>query len=287
MNMAEMAQYPLYTFGGSGPVIHLAVANGFPPQTYRPLLAPFADAYRVVCLPPRALWPQTGPPPAQPGSWRELADDLLAGLRAHNLEGVIAVGHSFGGVASLLAVLDEPERFRALILLDPTILPPHVMDAVRAVREQGGELRLPLVEGALKRRRRFANAEEAFAYWRGKPLFSDWSDSALWLYTESMTRPAAGGDLELTWSPAWEAYYYQSIYADTWRDLPRLDGLLPVLIVGGETTDTFVAEARERAQALLPTARFVTIAGHGHLFPHSAPDETRRVIREWLTSVGA
>jgi pimeloyl-ACP methyl ester carboxylesterase len=281
-----MCAQSLFEFGGQGPALHLAVANGFPPLTYRPLLEPLLDSYRVISLPPRALWPGIGAPPEQPGSWRELADDLLAGLRQHNLTDVIAVGHSFGGVASLLAALAEPQRFRALILLDPTIFPPPVMDAIRALRQQDGEARLPLVETALKRRSRFADADEAFAYWRGKMLFSDWSAAALRLYTESMTRPTDEGDLTLTWSPAWEAYYYQSIYADTWDDLPRLDGLLPTLVIAGETTTTFVHEARDLAREVLPRAAHATIAGHGHLFPHSAPGETARVIRDWLCASG-
>lgn len=281
-----MQAYPLFEFGGEGPALHLAVANGFPPRTYRPLLLPLTDTYRVLSLPPRPLWPGMGEPPARTGSWRELADDLLAGLRQRGLTDVIAVGHSFGGVASLLAVLAEPGRFRGLILLDPTILPPLAMDAIRALREHDNAARLPLVEGALNRRSRFASFDEAFAYWRGKALFSDWSDAALRLYTESMTRPAADGGLELTWSPAWEAYYYQSVYTDSWDELPRLDGLLPTLVIGGETTTTFTADAREMARALLPRAAHATIAGHGHLFPHSAPGETERVIRGWLRASG-
>lgn len=281
-----MQTHPLFDFGGAGPALHLAVANGFPPHTYRPLLAPLTADYRVLSLPPRALWPGVGAPPAQAGSWRELADDLLAGLRQHNLTDVIAVGHSFGGVASLLAVLAEPRRFRALILLDPTILPPPVADAIRALRQQGDGARLPLVDGALSRRSRFADLDEAFAYWRDKALFSDWPDAALRLYAESMTRPTGSGDLTLTWSPAWEAYYYQSVYTDAWDDLPRLAGLLPTLVIGGETTTTFTAEARDRARALLPGAAHVTIGGHGHLFPHSAPAETERVIRDWLKASG-
>src|SRR5262245_22227216 len=111
----------LYEFGGKpdAPVMHLAVANGFPPQTYIPLFQPFTERYRVVSLPPRALWSGQHDP-SETGSWRALADDLLAGMETHKLNNVIAVGHSFGGVASALAAIKQPQRFRALILLDPT-----------------------------------------------------------------------------------------------------------------------------------------------------------------------
>src|SRR5690606_10588078 len=145
----------------------------------------------------------------------ELADDLLAGMHQHNLHDVIAVGHSFGAVVSLLSVLEEPGRFRALVMLDPTILPVPLMQGIQALRTQGKAPRIPLVEGALSRRNRFANAEEAYHYWRGKPLFKDWADDTVRLYAEGLTRPAADGDgVELAWLREWEAYYYLSIYGD-------------------------------------------------------------------------
>jgi pimeloyl-ACP methyl ester carboxylesterase len=272
---------PIYEYGGAGTVIHMALANGFPPQTYKPLLDPLTAHYRVVSLPPRALWPGIGAPPEQVGTWRELADDLVAGIRHYGLKDVIAIGHSFGGIASLLAVLQAPELFRGLCLLDPTILAPQMMDAVKALRQQGKPPRIPLVDGALNRRSQFASHEEAFAYWRGKPLFQDWSDEALWLYTDSMTRPAETG-FQLTWPPVWEAYYYMSLYPYIWDDLPRLNGLLPVLVVQGEKTDAFAAELAEKVREILPGAAHVTLPRYGHLFPQAAPDATRRVIEDWL-----
>jgi pimeloyl-ACP methyl ester carboxylesterase len=90
---------PLIELGGRGALVHVAPANGFPPHSYRPAVEPLLPDHRVVSLPPRALWPEAGAPPAAPGSWTTLADDLLAGIRAHDLPPLIAVGHSFGGIA--------------------------------------------------------------------------------------------------------------------------------------------------------------------------------------------
>ena len=52
---------PLYDFGGEkdAPPTHIAVANGFPPETYIPLVRPLLEDYHVVSLPPRAMWPAT------------------------------------------------------------------------------------------------------------------------------------------------------------------------------------------------------------------------------------
>lgn len=263
----------------------LAPANGFPPETYRPALAPVLTRHRVVSLPPRAMWEDAGPPPDAPGSWTTLADDLLEGLALHRLPPVIGIGHSFGAVAELLAVTKDPGRFRALALLDPTILPPVFMDELREQRRRGEMSFRPLVQGARKRRHRFATEAEAFDYWRGKPLFSDWSDDAVWRYVRAMLKPADGGGFTLAWSPAWEAHYYESFYPDSWDAVGRLDPALPILIVGGGTTDTFLPESAALLRERLPRARHVTIPGYGHLFPQAAPEVTGRILADWIGSV--
>jgi pimeloyl-ACP methyl ester carboxylesterase len=277
----------LYEFGGQGPIIHLAVANGFPPETYRPMLSPLTVNYRAISILPRALWM----PPQDPRlfrSWRTTKDDILAGLRASNSSDVILLGHSMGGIASMLAALDEPERFRALIMLDPTVLPPNTLRLAAAVRILGLHGRMPIVTRALRRRSEFSSVDEAFAYWRPKPLFADWPDDALRLYTESATRPASPNGqnpvgIELRWSAAWEAQYFKTLFTASWRVLPRLRRLsLPMLIIRGRETDTFTPATAARVQALLPNIPQVEIAGHGHLFPQSAPLETARIIAEWL-----
>ena len=266
--------------------MHLALANGFPPQTYQPVMQPFVDRFRVVSLPPRALWLDPPPPESAP-SWRTLADDLLAGFDAYGLDAMVGVGHSFGGIATVLAAIAQPKRFRALVLLDPTMLSPHVNKLVDDARAAGTDHRMPMVEAALRRRSRFAGHDEAFAYWRDKPLFADWSDDVLRLYVESLTRPADDGDgLTLTWSPEWEAHYYRTLFTEIWDELPRLGSALPVLAVRGTATNAFVAESAQAFREALPHATLVEIEGHGHLFPHSAPDQTHAIIASWLAEQG-
>lgn len=274
---------PLLELGGSGPLLHLACANGFPPESYAPLLAPFLPRHRVVCFPPRALWPGIGSPPEEAGSWWELAEDLLSGLEAHDLTAVIGVGHSFGAVATMLAATREPSRFRALVMLDPTMFPPDQMAEVEASRARGEEPRFPLVEGALKRRGRFTTPEEAFHYWRRRPLFTDWSDDALRRYVAAMLVPSDdGGGYRLRWTPAWEAWYYRSFYPGSWRDLERLDPHLPVLVVRGARSDTFFPESEAEFRRRRPETSFAVLPDHGHLFPLAAPATTAEMMQQWL-----
>ncbi len=277
--------HPLLEFGGRGPVLLVAPANGFPPGTYTPILQPLTAHFRVVCLPPRAMWPDAGDPPTEPGSWATIAEELLQGMALHGLTEVIGLGHSFGSVALLLAAVRERARFRGLCLLDPTIPPPPLLERMRETAEATGRSRR-MATKARSRRAEFRDPDEAFAYWRQKPLFADWSDDALWLYTHSVLRPsAAGSGFQLSWSAEWEAHYYESLYTGTWGDIERLDATLPLLVIGGAASDTYSPDAAGLLQAELPHARFETVAGYGHLFPQAAPDATRAILENWLRRV--
>ncbi len=278
--MSSSSRPPLYEFGGSGPVIHLAVANGFPPQTYRPLMDTFTRTHRVLSLPPRPLWPDETPPDHLV-NWRDsVAQDLLAGLHVYDLRDAVAIGHSFGGVATMIAAISEPERFRAVILLDPTILPHWAMCSIRAARFLRYDRAEFLARRAEKRRFHFASHDEAFAYFRPKTLFADWSDEALRGYVETMSSDESG--VTLAWSREWEAYIFRTLYTGSWRDLPHLRDKMPLLLVRGETSNTLFPRAANHIRRILPEMDYAEIPGHGHLFPQSAPEATYRILHDWL-----
>lgn len=263
------------------PLLHIMPANGFPPQTYLPMLR-FLREYRAVCLPPRALWGDEAPPAAY-RSWKADADDLLSGIASHGLGDIVLVGHSLGGIVSLLALLKSPERFRALIMLDPVILPQPMLDMLWQAREEGKAGELPLVKGALRRRTVFDSREDALRRFSAKRVFADWDEEALRLYVDHGLQPRAEGQgYELRWSRAWEAHYFSTVYRDIWRDLPKLNGVAPTLIMRASHSDTFPDAAYVKAQALLPEIDFHEMKGQGHLFPQAAPQETADIIREWL-----
>ncbi len=272
---------PLLEFGGRGKPLHIAVANGFAPDTYLPMLASLSQRFRMISLPPRPLW-ENPPPPESIRTWGDLADDLLVGLRDHDLRDVVAVGHSLGALTSLIAASRDASRFRALVLLDPTLLPRRITFASQVMRWLGQSHRIPLAKQALNRKARFATLDEAFAYWRPKRLFSDWSDAALRVYTESALRPATEGGYTLRWLPAWEARIFSSPHPISARILVQAGSKLPILTIRGGTSTTLTPTAAARLRAALPEMAYAEIAGHGHLFPQSAPEAAGQIIAEWV-----
>lgn len=275
--------YPIHHFGGTGAIVHLAVANGFPPQVYEPMLRPLTETHRVVCLPPRALWPDEQPP-VELHQWDTMADDMLAGMREHHLADVIAIGHSMGGIASLIAAVREPERFKALILLDPTVFLPQWLEAMEQMQRDGSIRDFPMATAALRRRRYFESAEAAFESWREKPLFQDWPDETLRLYATYGTRPIEDRPShELVWSPEWEAYYFCTAFTRTWEVARYLSRQIPLLVIRGAESDTFMSETATLLHETWLWMNYVEVPDHGHLFPMSAPEATGRIINEWVT----
>ncbi|NLF13171.1 MAG: alpha/beta hydrolase [Anaerolineaceae bacterium] len=269
----------LEDLGGQGPVLHLAHGNGFPPGTYRLFAQALAARHHVVALPARPLWP--GSSPGDAPTWRTMAGDLRRGMEAMASNGIVAVGHSLGGVLTLWAALERPDLFRAVVLVDPVILPSHWLLALRLARALGLHSWVPLVRATVRRRRTWPDEQACFDHYRHKPLFARWSDEALWDYVRAATRQAGDG-LVLRYPPEWEAHIFATVPAGIWRDVPRLR--VPCLVLRGEHSRTFVPGALARVARLLPEARIATLRGAGHLLPMERPSETAAAILDFLTN---
>jgi pimeloyl-ACP methyl ester carboxylesterase len=272
----------LHNFGGDGPLIHLAHANGFPPGTYRLLAETLTPGYRVIALPARPLWP--GSQPQSAPTWSPLTTDLIEGLDGLGLSGIIGIGHSLGGVLTMWAAIQRPDLFRAVILIDPVILPPTWLWVLRLLRALGLEQRQPLVQGTLRRRHTWPSRRACYEQFRSRSFFAAWPDDAIWDYVNSGTRPRDEGLVELRYPVAWEARLFATAPTDIWRDVPRLS--VPALIVRGADSNTFQISAQKRMARRLPQARFVTIPDAGHLVPMERPAETGAAIRAFLEQPG-
>ena len=260
------------------PLINLAYANGFPPQTYHEALKPLFDRYHVVALAERPLWGDC--PPESIHAWQQFGDDLLDGLASLTDQPIIGIGHSFGGVATTYAAIKRPERFSRLVLIDPTFLPPHWLLAAWLTRRLGIRLRQGLIDGALRRRRTWDSTEVAYEYFRSKRLFARSSDAVVRAYAESITAPGDDGSVHLVWTPEWEAQIYRTLATDVWT-LPRRIKQ-PLMVLRGEASDTFLKSSAALFHLLNPRANMIDVSGAGHLVPQDQPEQVGKLIAEFL-----
>ena len=256
------------------PLLHLAHANGFPPETYRRVVEPLLPHYHVVSLLARPLWGTT--PPEWLKSWHQLADDLRVGLKELGAQEVVGVGHSLGGVMTLYAVIAEPELFSHVVLIDPTMLSPQLLWRFKLMKLVGLEARKFLIRGALRRKRNWENAQEAYEFFRGRQLFKTWSDETVKAYTASMTAPSPEGGVYLIYPPEWEARIYKTIPTDIWKFANKLTR--PTLVIRGETSNTFTIDSEKAFRKADPKAEIKVIPGAGHLVAQERPKE----VGEWI-----
>lgn len=266
--------------GGAGPTLQLAPANGFPPEAYRPLAAALGARYRVLGYRPRPLWDGSQPTIR---SWHELADDMLAAMERELAEPVIGAGHSLGGILTLYSALRQPERFRGVALIDPVIMPRHLLPLLWLGRQVGLHRHHPLARGAARRRASFASAEEARARYQGRGLFAAFAPEALEGYLEGGLRPAPDGGLTLAWPREWEAHIFSLAPVDTWRAVQRLR--TPLLLVRGTNSDMLIDRSWRSLRRMLPHAHMVEIPG-GHMVPMERPAAVAAAILEWADGLG-
>ncbi len=272
---------PFTTHNEGNPLV-FAHANGYPPACYAPLYEQLVG-HQVLAIRQRPLW--EGSNPEELKDWRPLSDDLIRFLDEQKLDKATVVGHSVGGIATLRAAINHPERFERIVLLDPVLFMPVFIRGYRLIHALGlGPKLHPLVPAAQRRRRTFKDRETIFKSYRQKKVFRYLDDSALKAYIEGITCPDSDG-FKLCYSAEWEVQIYVSgVWRDMeiWRALPQLN--VPLLIVRGEKTDTFFENTAQLVKKKLPSAKIVTIPETSHLLPLENPEAVANEIRNFITS---
>lgn len=164
-------------FGGEGPVLHFAHANGYPPRIYRKLLLPFTAHFRVIAMHQRPLWPGTGPMATR--NWKEMAKDMIAFFEEQKINQVIGMGHSMGAVVSLYAAQKRPDLFQKLVFIEPVFLPPNLVRWTQLIPMFWRRRMTPPAIISSKRRDTWPSKAEAFDFFRSKKVFSLISDEVL------------------------------------------------------------------------------------------------------------
>jgi len=233
----------------------------------------------------RPLWPKSNPEEIE--DWTPFTNDLLQFLDERKFGPVIGMGHSIGAIVTLRAALREPERFRALVLMDPVLFPRYFMLEWNLMRMLGLGYRLhPLINGAVKRRREFDDLDKVFEGYRRRDIFRFFTDDNLRIFIAGMTKPRPDSGYELVYSPEWEArVYYTGIWRDwdLWNSLAKLE--IPTLIIRGAETDTFWASTARSVQRLNRRIRIVALEKSTHLLPLERPREVFEIAQSFLKEI--
>jgi pimeloyl-ACP methyl ester carboxylesterase len=250
-----------YLERGSGPPLLLIAGIPAIADDWDPLARALAPSRRVIAYDNRGSGSSTVTP--GPYTTRQLAGDAVALLDALAIERADVFGMSMGGMIAQELALGWPERVRRLIL---GCTHAGIAHAARPPREAG----------------------LAFAM-----QTDDWSERIRALVPFAF---AAGVDPELlsafvakksadVQDPAGYAAQIQAVLAHETAE--RLGEIaLPTLILTGDDDRVIPGASSELLRERIPGARLETIAGTGHLFFVERPEQTRRLIEEFLDGNG-
>jgi pimeloyl-ACP methyl ester carboxylesterase len=272
-----------------GPLLLHAHANGYPPEVYRSFLAFFLDRYQTRAVYLRPFWPGSDPKALR--DWRLFRDDYIEALPSHleaaGSEVLIGMGHSLGGMTTLMAAIEEPERFQALVLIEPTLFPSWMGFLMRIMAPFNLFRHVhPLVRRTLRRKTTFPDQETMYQNYRRKPIFAAIPDQVLRDYVSGLASPQADGTIRLRYTPDWEVGVYEtggSADSYVWKNLPNIP--CPVLILRGEKSDTLSLKTMERIARRLPRGEALTIPSVGHLLPLEEPEQLAGIILDFLEKV--
>jgi pimeloyl-ACP methyl ester carboxylesterase len=267
-------------WGGKGPLAHFAHATGLCAGTYTPLAERLTPYLKILGMDDRGHGGTKAPAnPQELKNWDIFVDDLERFVE--NLgEPVIAMGHSRGATVSLLLAIKRPDLIRKLILIDPTILPFSWMWWWYIAKLTGLARFVPIIATAAKRRSEWPDQKSMLETYQVKPVFQTWQDGFLDAYTKDGTVKAEDGMIRLCCHPSWESKCFAVCPHDIWRYVSRLQK--PALVLYGAESDTFLASAAKRFKAKVPGAALRCFKDAGHFVPMQRPDETVKVILDFL-----
>ena len=253
------------------PIVHFSHGNSFPAGSYRQFLQQLEDVYDVHAV------DMYGHDPEYPvtDGWSNLVDQLIARIEAYG-EPVILLGHSLGGMLSLMAAYKRPELVRCVVMLDSPVVAGWRAALWRLAKGQGWGHRFS--PGQLSRRRRnvWPDRAAAHAHFAGKPLFAAFAPGVLDDYLEHGLEAHPDGGVQLRFSREVETEIYNALP----HHLGGLTGKpfpVPIGFIGARDS-VELRQAGLKATRRLVGEHFVEIDG-GHLFPLESPSSAAQLTR--------
>lgn len=267
-------------WGGDGPLTHIAHATGFCAGVYDPLAQILVSRLALVGMDHRGHGRTSASAnPKHLKSWNTFADDL--GNFFQKIKGpVIAIGHSLGAVSSMMLAAKNPDLIRALILIDPTIMPQSLNLVLFLCQRLGLTKMFPIVSGAARRNPIWPDRATIMNAYSHKPPFNKWDEGFLKAYVNYGFKDIESGHVKLRCEPAWESRCFSTCPAGIWKKAGKLK--TPVLIIYGSLSDVFLEGCARKFKLECPSVELKRIEGIGHFVPMEKPDQTAQSIFEFL-----
>jgi pimeloyl-ACP methyl ester carboxylesterase len=261
--------------------LHFAHANSYPAGTYRLFFEQLKKHYDVQALPLHAHDPAY---PVDDG-WKSLGRELTDTLAQRYTEPVILVGHSMGGILSLLAAHNRPDLVRCVVLLDSPIVGGWRAAMLRVMKAFNFEHKKAPSRYSIKRRNAWPDRPSAYRHFAERRIFAAWPPEVLHDYVDSGIKDSgndSASGVTLRFSREIETDIYRTIPNDLGH-LTQQNFPVPVGFVGGIDSVECRLAGLEATRRLVGE-NFIQIPG-GHLFPMTTPKEAAEATHKMIEKI--
>lgn len=267
-----------HIFGNEeGEEIQFLHANAYTPGCYTKFFTGLKD-YKITAPAQRPLW--AGSDASKLKKWHLFVDDIVDHMVAKNRKGVIGMGHSMGGVVTLLASVRHPELFSRIVLIDPVILPGSITSLLSYLPYSLITRINPMVKIAAKRRDTWANRKDAELYFLTKKVYQRFDSDVLQDFINYGLTESKDG-VRLAYPREWESAVYASA-PNLWQVLKKVP--CPITIIRAEHSDVINDERWERIKKIVPNGTIIKMDGVGHLVPFDQPELCADVVAGLLSN---
>ncbi|HSW08506.1 alpha/beta fold hydrolase [Aquabacterium sp.] len=261
------------------PTLVFSHANGYPAGTYRQLFQLWqAAGWRVAAV------DKFGHDPQYPvtSNWPRLRDQLVDFIEAQACGPVWLVGHSLGGLLSLMATCKRPDLVRGLVLLDSPVITGWRAHSVQMLKLSGLMARVSPARISRTRRHEWPSRKAVAAHYGAKALFARWAPGMLNDYLACGTI-RRGGKTVLAFEREVETRIYNTLPHHLGQLLKRHPPHCPVSFIAGTRSSEIRQGGLETSRALAGE-RFRWIDGT-HLYPMEKPAETAALVLDLLAGM--
>jgi pimeloyl-ACP methyl ester carboxylesterase len=259
------------------PTLHFVHGNSFPTGTYNVFLENLKSHYQI-----RAL-EMHGHNPAYPvtDGWPELCKELIASIELSQTRPVILLGHSMGGLLSLMVAKMRPDLVRCVVMLDSPVVAGWRAKVLQLAKFLRVDALVPPAKNAIKRRKSWSSEEEAYQHFFSKSAFSIWPERVLRDYIQFGMEPYPKGVT---------LRFKREIETAIYRTLPHaISGFtgfpfpVPIGFICGTTSQECRQAGIGHTQQLVKD-NFEWIEG-GHLYPLESPDIAARTAHALIVKL--
>lgn len=202
--------------------------------------------------------------------WPHLVQELIDTLEVRYTEPVVLLGHSLGGILSLMASSSRPDLVRCLVMIDSPVVTGWRAGFLKTFRMLGLLEKYSPAQFSLKRRMVWRDQQEAFDHFSSKEKFAIWPPEVLRDYIDAGMQPHPEG-ICLKFTREIESEIYVTLPGNLGA-IARKGLQVPIGFVGG-TESIECRQGGLTATQKLCGENFVQLQA-GHLLPMEMPEKT-------------